>query len=202
MVEVEKTPKELGKKYWNMLKIMLYMMREGVCRKSKVMLDFHMLLSQGKLASKAINKLILHNHHSYFAALTCRSDDSRMSFISPREYEFSCSNTPVYTSYISKRKNRQNDHRHHQPQEVKVVQKVFEILNDYDDSPEASPAPGAIHGTVAAAYSLTAQLRDADKNHQVDKDAEAFIKKFYKDLKNQKRIAALESPSPYHKWAR
>ncbi|XP_073278698.1 uncharacterized protein [Primulina huaijiensis] len=197
---MENSPKEIGKKYWSMLKIMLYMMRKGVC-KSKLLLDFHMLLSQGKLASKAINKLILHSHQTYFAAFTCRSDDAHMSFISPREYEFSCSNTPV-----SKRKNNRHHQYHglcrHTAQEINVVQKVFQILKDYDDddnTPEASPAP---RGTCMAADSLETKLKDADKNHQVDKDAEVFIKKFYKDLKNQKRIAALESPSPYHKWAR
>lgn len=45
-------------------------------------------------------------------------------------------------------------------------------------------------------------LQDAEENnHQVDKDAEEFINKFYKNLKQQKRMAALESPSPYHIWA-
>ncbi|XP_073152151.1 uncharacterized protein [Henckelia pumila] len=177
MVEMEKSPKEIGKKYWKMLKIMVYMVRKGLC-KSKLVVDFHMLLSQqGKLASKAINKLILHNHNTY---LSCRSEnDVRMSFISPREYEFSCSNTPVC-----------KNHRRGGGGEIVVVQKVFEILNDDDDYDYDTP--------VAASPCMP-----ADKNHQVDKDAEAFINKFYKDLKNQKRIAAtLESPSPYHKWSR
>ncbi|KZV25554.1 hypothetical protein F511_26968 [Dorcoceras hygrometricum] len=113
MVEIGKRPKEIGKKYWNMLKIMVYMMRKGVC-KSKLMLDFHMLLSQGRLATKAINKLIdLHNRRGYIAALTCRSDDSRMSFISPREYEFSCSNTPVCDKSCNSSKRRNHHHHHH-----------------------------------------------------------------------------------------
>ncbi|XP_065866534.1 uncharacterized protein [Euphorbia lathyris] len=41
-------------------------------------------------------------------------------------------------------------------------------------------------------------LKD-DGDTQVDVAAEAFIKKFYKDLKSQKNTyAAFESPSPYH----
>lgn len=45
-------------------------------------------------------------------------------------------------------------------------------------------------------------VKDNEENPQVDKDAEEFIKKFYKDLKQQRRVAALDSPSPYHIWAR
>ncbi|KAI3447027.1 hypothetical protein Pfo_003692 [Paulownia fortunei] len=202
-MEIEKSPPEIAKKLWNIVRIVFYMMRKSIA-KSKIMVDLHMLLKRGKLASKAIGNLMLHHHHNYYSALTCRSNDINMSFVSPREYEFSCSNSPVYPSYHSKRKN---NHHRHQAEEHKVMHKVFDILNRYDVV-EASPLttlPGFGHSPMVRQLRVTDSPfmnKDAeDQNHQVDKDAEEFIKKFYKDLKNQKRIAALESPSPYHLWA-
>ncbi|KAL0333856.1 UNVERIFIED_CONTAM: hypothetical protein Sangu_1541800 [Sesamum angustifolium] len=161
---------EIAKKLWNIVRIVFYMMRKSLA-KSKIMLDLHMLLKRGKLASKAaIGNLMLHHNHNYYSALTCRSNDVTTSFVSPREYEFSCSNSPAYGP--SKRRNHVN--RHHQP--------------DHDLKLRVTDSPFPV--------------KDPEENHQVDRDCEEFIKKFYKDLKNQKRIAALESPSPYHIRAR
>ncbi|KAL0315685.1 UNVERIFIED_CONTAM: hypothetical protein Sradi_5446700 [Sesamum radiatum] len=202
-MEMEKSPPEIAKKLWNIVRIVFYMMRKSLA-KSKIMLDLHMLLKRGKLASKAaIGNLMLHHHHNhnYYSALTCRSNDVTTSFISPREYEFSCSNSPAYGP--SKRRNHVN--RHHQPDhDLKVMHKVFDILNRYDVV-EASPLPGFGRSPVGRQLRVTDSpfpVKDPEENHQVDRDCEEFIKKFYKDLKNQKRIAALESPSPYHIRAR
>ncbi|KAL0345185.1 UNVERIFIED_CONTAM: hypothetical protein Sradi_4349800 [Sesamum radiatum] len=196
-MEIEKSPPEIAKKLWNIVRIVFYMMRKSLA-KSKIMLDLHMLLKRGKLASKAaIGNLMLHHHHHY-SALTCRSNDVATSFVSPREYEFSCSNSPAY--------RRNHVQRHHQPDhhDLKVMHKVFDILNRYDVV-EASPLPGFGHSPVGRQLRVTDSpfpVKDPEENHQVDRDCEEFIKKFYKDLKNQKRVAALESPSPYHVWAR
>ncbi|CAI9759008.1 unnamed protein product [Fraxinus pennsylvanica] len=163
------------------------------------MFDLHMLLKRGKIA---IDNLLLHHHHHYYAALTCRSNDVNMSFVTPREYEFSCSNTLVYHS---KSKNR-HQRRHDRVEKINVV--VFDMLNHYD-AVELSPLttlPGFGVSPVVRQLRVTDSpfsLKDTEEyNYQVDKDAEEFIKKFYKDLKNEKRIAALESPSPNHIRAR
>ncbi|KAI3443730.1 hypothetical protein Pfo_000395 [Paulownia fortunei] len=180
-MEIEKSPQEIAKEFWSIVRTAFYMMRKSLS-KSKLVLHLHMLLKRGKVASKAIGNLILTHNHNYYSTLTCRSNDVNKSFLSPQEYEFSCSNSPVYSSYLSKRKNHHLHRRrqgHYQEEELNVVQNMLDVrqLRVTD-----SPFP----------------LKDTEEHHQVDKDAEEFIKKFYKDLKDQKRIAALESPSPYH----
>ncbi|KAK4432984.1 hypothetical protein Salat_1060600 [Sesamum alatum] len=206
-MEIEKSPPEIAKKLWNIVRIVFYMMRKGIA-KSKIMLDLHTLLKRGKIASKAAigNLLMLHHHHhhnnNYYSALTCRSNDINASFVSPREYEFSCSNSPVVYG-LSKRRN----HRHHRPEELKVMHKVLDILNRYDVVEASSPLPGFGRSPAGRQLRVTDSpfpVKDPEEKHdQVDRDCEEFIKNFYKDLKNQKRIAAgVESPSPYHVWAR
>ncbi|CAA2990062.1 Hypothetical predicted protein [Olea europaea subsp. europaea] len=191
------SPPLVAKKLWNVMRIVFHMMRKGIS-KSKLMLDLHMLLKRGRIAIG--NLLLDHHHHHYYYALTCRSKDISMSFVTPREYEFSCSNTPVYHS---KKKNR-HQRRHNCVEEINVVQRMLDILNHYD-AVEVSPLtmlPGFGVSPVVRQLRVTDSpfsLKDTDENnHQVDKDAEEFIKKFYKGLKKEKRIAALDTPSPYY----
>lgn len=200
------------------------MLKKGIS-KSKLMLDLHMLLKRGKIAGKAITQIMLHLQQDY-SSIACRSTDVRMSIVSRREYEFSCSNSPVYPSYFSKRKNHHHHHYggatggryNYRSEEMNVVQKVFDILNSYDNSNNN----GMVHEAVSSPMTVTAlpgfghspmvrqlrvtdspfPLKESEENPQVDRDAEEFIKKFYKQLKQQGRVASLESPSPYHKWTR
>lgn len=161
--------------------------------------DFHLLLKRGKLAGKAMaNNLMLHNHLS---ALSCRSNEA-LSFITPREYEFSCSNSPAnhYPFHFNKRKHLFNKaYRYDDVTTVAAVQKVLEMLNN--DAVEASPMvtlPGFGKSPMVRQLRVTDSpfpLKD-DGDSQVDKAAEEFINRFYKDLRLQKRTAALESP--YH----
>lgn len=156
-MEIEKRPAE---KFWKIVRIVFHMVRKNVCKR-KVIVDeaIHLVMRRGKIAGKAI---LLHHH------VSCRSDDINESFDSPRDYEFSCSNTPA-ANYASKYTKDQN----YQTEQLKIIRRVLEV----------SPLP------------------EFGEQHQVDKDAEEFIKKFYKDLKNQKRIAAtVGSPSPYHQF--
>ncbi|XP_027069846.1 uncharacterized protein LOC113767895 [Coffea eugenioides] len=210
-MEIEpSSPPLIAKKLWNIVRIVFYMLKKGIT-KSKLMHDLHMMFKRGKLAGKAINNLVLHLQEDYTNSLTCRSTDVRMSIVHPREYEFSCSNSPAYPTYFSKRRNHHHHHHHHhgysyKPQDIHVVQKVFDVLNHYDKV-EASPMvlPGFGHSPTVRQLRVTDSpfpVKDNEENPQVDKDAEEFIKKFYKDLKQQRRVAALDSPSPYHIWAR
>ncbi|KAL3535697.1 hypothetical protein ACH5RR_004158 [Cinchona calisaya] len=206
-MEIEpSSPTLVAKKLWNIMRIVFYMVKKGIT-KSKLLLDLHMTFKRGKLAGKAISNLMLNLQEDYTNSLACRSSsatDVRMSIIRRREYEFSCSNSPAYPSFLfsSKRKHQ----HHYKPRDVYVVQKVFEILNNYDKV-EASPMvlPGFGQSPMVRQLRVTDSpfpLKDYEENPQVDKDAEEFIKKFYKDLKQQRRVAALDSPSPYHMWAR
>ncbi|XP_052198634.1 uncharacterized protein LOC127805862 [Diospyros lotus] len=216
-MEVEPSPPEIAKKLWSIARVVFFMLRKGVS-KSKLMLDLHMLLKRGKLAGKALGNHMLHHH---YAAMTCRSNDVHLSFVSPREYEFSCSNSPVYPSYYysssSARRNKHHQshlHLHHprrrhsaDDDDVKVVQKVLEMLNKETVLPaEASPLlPGFGRSPMVRQLRVTDSpfpLKDEkEDNAQVDKAAEEFIKKFYRELMRQKKMAPLESPSPYHIWA-
>ncbi|THG18327.1 uncharacterized protein LOC114264316 [Camellia sinensis] len=189
-MEMEPSPPMIAKKLWNIARIVFFMLRKGISE-SKLMVDLHMLFKRSKVAGKALGNLMLHHH----STLSCRSNDIHLSFVSPREYEFSCSNSPAYPSYNSRRKhNRHAD-------DLNIVSKVFEILNK--EMPEASPLvlPGFGRTPMVRQLRVTDSpfpIKDGDDNTQVDMAAEEFINKFYKDLKYQKRMAALASPSPYH----
>jgi hypothetical protein len=173
------------------------------------------MLKRGKLASKAIANNLIMLHHSSMAnsAFSCRSNDA-VSFVTPREYEFSCSNSPaIHNPFHFHHKRNRHHHGHHgyfskntnaaayQYDDVSTaaaVQKVLEMLNN-EMVAEASPLvtlPGF------GKSPMVRQLRITDSpfpikeegDSQVDKEAEEFIKKFYKNLKLQKRTSALESP--------
>ncbi|KAH7852389.1 hypothetical protein Vadar_024258 [Vaccinium darrowii] len=202
-MEMEPTPPMIAKKLWNTIRILFYMMRKGISKSKLMMFDLQLLLKQGKIAGKALTKYLT-LHHQYAAALSCRSDDASLSFVSPREYEFSCSNSPAYPSYYSRRKRhhyRGGSYYYRREDDVSVIQKVFEILNN--EIPEASPLylPGFGKSPAVRQLRITDSpfpLKEAEEDRdvgQVDKAAEEFIKKFYKELKHQKKMA---SPSPYH----
>ncbi|XP_047968797.1 uncharacterized protein LOC125212625 [Salvia hispanica] len=156
-MEIGKRQPKIATKIWNIVRIAMYMMRRSKVKR-KIMVELNTLVNKGKKGAKAI----LDHHHHY----SCRSNDTaNTAFVSARDYEFSCSNTPV-----PKRKNR---HNHQYDNDLKVMHKAFGILSRYDIV-EASP----FHGGV-------------------DKDAEEFINKFYRELKKQRPA---ETPSPYREW--
>ncbi|XP_062010644.1 uncharacterized protein LOC133727031 [Rosa rugosa] len=213
-MEVEPSPPVVAKKLWNLVRIVFFMLRKGLT-KSKLLVDLHLMLKRGKLASKAIANNLIMLHHSSNSAFSCRSNDA-VSFVTPREYEFSCSNSPAtHNPFLFHHKRNKHHHHHHgyfakntsataaayQYDDVSTaaaVQRVLEMLNN-EMVAEASPMvtlPGF------GKSPMVRQLRITDSpfpmkeegDSQVDKEAEEFIKKFYKDLKLQKRTSALESP--------
>ncbi|KAM3383179.1 hypothetical protein P3S68_008754 [Capsicum galapagoense] len=222
-MEIESNASQIGaKKLWKIVRIVFYMLRKGMS-KSKLILDmqiaFQDMLKRGKIAGKAISDLMLHPPQYTTSSFTCKSNHNDViamsSYITRREYEFSCSNSPVFPTYNKRRRNRT-----YKSDEIAVVQKVFDILNTTSTTYDAAGTT-----TIASSYSPLAllgfgkspnnvrklrvtdspfPLKDSEENYnsQVDKDAEEFIKKFYKELKQQKKIASLESPSPYHVYAR
>ncbi|XP_041007275.1 uncharacterized protein LOC121251928 [Juglans microcarpa x Juglans regia] len=223
VMEMEPSPPMVAKKLWNMVRVVLFMLRKGIC-KSKIMGDLHTILKRGKLAGKAIaDNLTLHDH---FSALSCRSSDS-LAFVSPREYEFSCSNSPAYHHRPAIfHFNKRNKHHHFFSAASKsayryddvttatAFQKVLEMLNNHDNTAppvEASPLvtlPGFGRSPMVRQLRVTDSpfpLKEDGDVHsgQVDKAAEEFIKNFYKDLTLQKRkTAGLESPYRDMMWGR
>lgn len=225
MDQIEASTSVVAKKLWNIVRIVFIMMRKGLS-KSKIMVEFHMLMKRGKLAGKAMAHNFILNHalsssssSGAFSGFSCRSNDA-LSFISPREYEFSCSNSPAaasFNNYLYKpfgHFNKRNKHSHYFTKSstydyddvsntVNAVQKVLlEMYNMNNNN---------IHQTVEASPLVTLpgfgksplgmrQLRITDSpfplnfeggDTQVDSKAEDFINRFYKNLKLQR----LDSPA-------
>ncbi|XP_052185362.1 classical arabinogalactan protein 5-like [Diospyros lotus] len=89
-MEVEPSPQEIAKKLWSIARVVFFMLRKGVS-KSKLMVDLYMLLKRGKLAGKALGNLMLHHH---YAAMTCRSNDVHLSFVSPASTSSAATTAP------------------------------------------------------------------------------------------------------------
>ena len=211
MQPLPSTPPVVAKKLWNIVRVVLFMLRKGIA-KSKIVVELNLLLKRGKLAGKAIaNSLMLIHHHHHHAAFTCRSHDAHLSFISQRDYEFSCSNTPAHPIKRSKLLHFGLFSKSHQCEgaaTVNAAHKMLEMLSNADKAEAASPLvtlPGFGKSPVGKQLRVTDSpfpLNDEfEGDSQVDKAAEEFIKRFYKDLKLQNTMAALESP--YHNtWDR
>ncbi|PPD67307.1 hypothetical protein GOBAR_DD35820 [Gossypium barbadense] len=158
----------ITKRVWSIVRALLFMMRKGIFSKKKFMVDLNMVLKRGKIAgAKAIGNLMFHHHHRQVSP-KCSMDVSTeaVAKAAVQEYEFSCSNTPNYSfpfNLAAKKKNGGiHNYYHH----------FFGQLRITD-----SPFP----------------LRDVDEdNGYVDKAAEDFINRFYKDLRQQdKRLSEL-----------
>ncbi|XP_022724526.1 uncharacterized protein LOC111281154 [Durio zibethinus] len=205
----------MAKRVWSIVRAVLFMMRKGILPKRKLMVGLNLMLKRGKIAStKVIGNLMFHHHKD------CQVSSSFMAAAATaHEYEFSCSNTPNYTfpfNLATKKKNSIINYYHHffacshppptQDDDVatmNAVKVVLEMLNNRDsdnmvvEAAAASPMlPGFGQTPLARQLRVTDSpfpLRDVDEdNGYVDKAAEDFINRFYKDLKQQnKRMAEL-----------
>ena len=189
-------PKVIAKKLWNMVKVMFYMLRKGIT-KTKLLVGLHLtMIKRGKISSKTTVNLMLQHHYAAFA-----SRSHNMSSFPPSEHEyFSCTNSPLTPLYLPKNKHH-NNHRENFDGIYNVDEKVFEMLNNYNKV-EASPfrLPGFGRTSVVRQVRITDSpfpLKNGEDDDKVDKAAEEFIKKFYKELKKQQ----IASPPPYHMWA-
>jgi hypothetical protein len=198
-MEIEARQNLVAKKLWNMVRVLLFMMRKGIA-KSKTMVDFNLILKRGKLAGKDLINTLMLNHQLYYSSLTCRSHDNLNSFISPCEYEFSCSNTPVNPLRHSGRRFSKSRQRHNDVSIRKNnnidVQKVFiEMMlnNEKVETVANSPLvtlPGFGKSPVGRQLRVTDSpfpLKDEGDSHLVDMAAEEFINNFYKNLNRQNR---------------
>ncbi|CAK8533939.1 unnamed protein product [Lathyrus sativus] len=192
-MEIEKNQPMVAKKVWKTLRIVLFMLTKGIA-KSKMVAELNLLLKRGKVAAvKAIANTLTLRHHSAAA-----------SFVSPHDYEFSCSNSPAVVKLHSKIKNHRHHHHHHHQNEFSTVQKVLEILNDVDASSFSSPSPmvtfpGFGKSPIGRKIRITdspfpLKEEEGDDHSHVDVAAEEFIKRFYRNLNLQQKLAAIQSP--------
>lgn len=199
----------IGKRIWSVVRVVFFMLRKGLCKR-KLLVDLNMMLKRGKIAGgKALNNLIHHHHHHHYHHH--RGHESSFHMAAQQEYEFSCSNTPNYTFpyFHNANSNKRSKNNFlfgcaHAPATlddndtatVNAVKVVLEMLNN-DKLVEASPAlPGFGRSPFVRPLRITDSpfpLKDTDDDSgYVDKAAEEFIQKFYKELKNQKRSMADE----------
>ncbi|KAJ6842238.1 uncharacterized protein M6B38_302590 [Iris pallida] len=220
-------PPTIAKKLWHIFQVVYYMLRKGM-PKRKLMMDLHLLLKRGKIASKALANLMTfhshhHHHHHHHSTTTgssassvgigsggfsCRSMDPNLSFYNPREVEFSCSNTPSYPSLAKRSKNRHN-HRDYDYEAAATIAKAFDILNTEAASAAASDAESSVAPSpmktpmwrFGKSPAVVRQLRVTDSPFpikeeeaadvgEVDKEAEAFIRRFYEQLRRQQSMGA------------
>ncbi|XP_058774173.1 uncharacterized protein LOC131648432 [Vicia villosa] len=169
----------ISKRVWSLVRVAFFMLRKEIS-KGKIMMNLNMILRRrSKLAGKAIANLISHHPNHGGSTSNRHSHNSHQQFTSSREYEYSCSNTPNHFFSIGKRHHIHN-HKHNaqarltHDEEVttmNAMKAVVEML--YNDQAIVEVSPGF-------------PLRDDDeKDNQVDEAAEAFIKRFYSQLKKQ-----------------
>ncbi|CAL9218631.1 unnamed protein product [Arabidopsis halleri] len=195
----------ISKKLWNIVRFLLYMIRKGVS-KNKLIADFNATLKRGK-------NLMFHHRRRVSAADTA-SNAASATVSSRQEYEFSCSNTPNYSfsfpnmAFMKKKSHNNLFTCGQTPQtlddDVAAARAVLELLNGVGDKGNVSPAdltvalspyfPGFGRTPLVrplrvtdSPFPLTPENGDVANRH-VDKAADDFIKKFYKNLNQQKKM--------------
>lgn len=167
-----------------------------------------------------------HHHHgsgnaksnTVSSAFSCLSVDPKMSFYNPTEVEFSCSNTPATTFPAFHLPKRGKNKGHRQKHELsafdaEAIAKAFEILNTSNEacaesgdvSALATPSP-MLALALGKSPAVARPLRVTDSPFPiaegtpgdiiVDQRADAFIKRFYEQLRQQHSAAA--TPTPDH----
>lgn len=201
---MEPTQPLIPKKITNMVRLILFILQKNVSKK-KLMQDLNFMMKRGKILGKSFNDLMIRQH----TALGCSSHDVHLSYVSPRDYEFSCSSTPPHHSYIpfhlSKSKNRYlgSHYKRHAPSRP-----TYRTPPTFDDDMVAASSMKMLRGDDVVVeetlrrqpmktVSSSVRLRDGDDSFYVDKAAEEFIERFYRELMLQKCMTAREGVVRY-----
>ncbi|KFK35808.1 hypothetical protein AALP_AA4G039400 [Arabis alpina] len=191
----------ISKKLWNIVRFLLYMIRKGVS-KHKLIADFNATLKRGK-------NLMFHHRRRVPAA-----SEAASTAIPRQEYEFSCSNTPNYSfpiphmAFMKKKSHNSIFACGQTPQTLDddsaAARAVLELLNGVGDKGNMTPSeltaalspyfPGFGQTPLVrplrvtdSPFPLTPENGDVG-NGLVDQAADDFIKKFYKNLNQQKKM--------------
>ncbi|XP_057518886.1 uncharacterized protein LOC130799703 [Amaranthus tricolor] len=200
----------LSKKVWNIVRVAIYMIRKGLCKK-KIFMDLNMIMKRGKIVGKALKNLIFHHHHHQnhlvLASRGIVGGASNFPY-DGREYEFSCSNTPLYHHFFNNRKKShvQNNAQYYIPSPmpleeadnvtIEEVNKMLEMMlsNEHVITTSGLAASPTLPGLGFGQSPMVRQLQITDSpfstqytndNKYVDQEAEDFIKNFYFQLKQQ-----------------
>ncbi|ESQ30240.1 hypothetical protein EUTSA_v10011776mg [Eutrema salsugineum] len=201
----------ISKKLWNIVRFLLYMIRKGVS-KHKLIADFNATLKRGK------NLMFHHRRRVPAASTTSDTLNAASSAAATaplrQEYEFSCSNTPNYSflfpniAFMKKKSQNSLFACGQTPQtlddDAAAARAVLDLLNGVGDKGNVTPAdfsaalspyfPGFGRTPLVrplrvtdSPFPLTPENGDV-ANGYVDQAADDFIKKFYKNLNQQKKM--------------
>jgi len=142
------------------VRLLGFMLQNGVSKSNRVMQDVQEMMKRGKNIGKTLNNVIVKHHE----ALTCRPRDADMYFISPLEYQFSCSSSPPRLSRGGASSSRRK------------------LL---------SPAKEEGRRQMKVCRGSSNERRrvreiEKEKEFHVDQAAEEFIDRFYRELRLQK----------------
>ncbi|KAF8062852.1 hypothetical protein N665_1191s0007 [Sinapis alba] len=195
---MEKKNVPLSKKLLNIVRFVMYMLHKGIS-KQKLLADFNATLKRGK-------NLMFHNRRRVPATASTVASQPR------KEYEFSCSDTPNYSFPFNMAAFKKKSHHiglfacgQAPPtldDDTSASIAVLELLNGIGDQERGSKTPAL---TALSPYNLPGFGRSSpsvrplrvtdspfplpeDGDGHVDKAAEEFIMKFYKNLNQQKKI--------------
>lgn len=166
-------PPLVAEKVFKTVRFIGFFIQNGVSKSKVVVHDMQDVMKRGKNIGKALNDIVARHHQ----ALTCRPRDAHVAFVSPLEYQFSCSGSPPRTSHAGRRKlspasaavRRSPGHR-----AVRMCR-------------GGGAADGTIERRVKITDSVASMFNDtAEKDFHVDEAAEEFIARFYRDLRLQK----------------
>ncbi|CAL5205245.1 unnamed protein product [Lathyrus oleraceus] len=152
MVVIEKVSKTV--------RLLGFLIQNGVSKSNRVMQDMHEMMKRGKHIGKALNTVMVKHHE----ALSCRPRDADMYFVSPLEYQFSCSSSPPRLSRgASSRRKLLSPTIEDSRRKMKVYNERRRVK-------------------VTTVSSET----EKEKESHVDQAAEEFIDRFYRELRLQK----------------
>ncbi|PON67848.1 Avr9/Cf-9 rapidly elicited protein [Parasponia andersonii] len=206
------SPPLISRKLSNVVRLIMFTIQKGVSTKRKrlmMMMNMiptdhnilHVMMERGKVLGKSFNDLMIRHN----TALGCSSHDVRMSFVSPREYEFSCSSTPPHRSmhpsrlasnkkkpgrYVNGRGGGRyyNNGNSNCNKHVDVgYYKQYYCSNHDDVVSVISSVKSSLRGGGGASTT------GGDDEFHVDKAAEEFIERFYRELMLQKWNMAREA---------
>jgi len=181
------------------LKNMARLMMLHFLIKGRPTVDLQRIKARVKTLAKALGDLINARHQ----ALTCRSHDVHVPVRCPREYEFSCSSSPAAPPlpHVTRSKSKRHypcsfyyyTHPHLHARQSRRVHHA--LLHGPTMGPEKSPLDwqADCDSDVVKLQPLMG-CDDGDHHHHeycdmgscVDRAAEEFIERFYKELRSQK----------------
>ncbi|GJU75875.1 hypothetical protein Tco_1272945 [Tanacetum coccineum] len=161
-----------------MVRVAYYMLRKGISKR-KLLLDLNMMVKRGKIAGKAMQNLMFHNHK-----FTTKHHSTKSTL---DEYVFSCTNSPATTN------------KKVEDLDIMAINAVLMKAMALVHSENASPAlprfgrsPMVRQPRVTDSPFPLSSSVDED-SHVVDEAAEKFINRFYNDLRRQNTKASFDS---------